>query len=125
MIYQTSLRNTIATWFLATSSVIHAQGVLLDSLEVHASADGGLVRDVYVNLKDIHGMPILAAELNVTADMPSMPMAHQIRKVVGRPLKDAGAYVAKIPFEMRGEWAIKIEVVKPLPKTIVRKVIVN
>jgi hypothetical protein len=108
---------------LSTLAVAH--GVLLDALELAPANVWGLHREVLVVLKDKHGAPIAGAEMTVSADMPSMPMAHNVAKVSTRPGPKPGSYVAAVPFEMKGEWALKVEVQKPTPTSFVRKVVVK
>lgn len=112
----------VASVTFSAATCVHAHGVVLDSIEVLTPTDGGLAREVSIRLKDSHGKPVSPAELTLTADMPSMPMAHRLPSVSARAGGAPGGYLAKLPFEMRGEWAIKIEVFKPLPAVIVRKV---
>lgn len=115
----------IASAVLTAATCVQAHGVVLDSIEVLPSPKGGLAREISLRLKDNHGKPLTSVELSMTADMPSMPMAHRLPKVIARAGDTPGVYLAKLTFEMRGEWAIKIEVVKPEPGTIVKKVLVN
>lgn len=50
-----------------------------------------------------------------------MPMAHHVPKVSAKPGAQPGSYVARIAFEMPGEWAAKVEVSKPIKAAAVRK----
>ncbi len=57
------------------------------------------------------GEPVVAESLSVKADMPSMPMAHNIPPASAMPMGDMpGHYMATIELEMHGEWALAIEV---------------
>lgn len=57
------------------------------------------------------GEPVVAESLSVKADMPSMPMAHNIPPARAMPMGDMpGHYMATLELEMHGEWALAIEV---------------
>jgi hypothetical protein len=49
-----------------------------------------------------------AVEVTVGADMPSMPMAHNVKPVKARPGKAPGEYRATLDLDMTGEWAVKL-----------------
>lgn len=59
------------------------------------------------------GEPVEGAEFSVKPDMPSMPMAHNIRSQPARPTDKPGAYAVVLPLEMYGEWALRVEVSAP------------
>jgi hypothetical protein len=46
--------------------------------------------------------------VTVGADMPSMPMAHNVKPVKARPGKAPGEYLATLDLDMAGEWAVKL-----------------
>ncbi len=55
--------------------------------------------------------PVVADSLSVKADMPSMPMAHNLPPASAVPVDDMpGHYKATLELEMHGEWALAIEV---------------
>jgi hypothetical protein len=54
------------------------------------------------------GEPIKDVEVSVTADMPSMPMAHNLRPVKAQPASAPGEFIVKLTLEMHGEWAVKV-----------------
>ena len=57
------------------------------------------------------GEPVVAEALSVKADMPTMPMAHNIPPARAMPAGAApGRYMATLELEMHGEWALAIEV---------------
>ena len=60
------------------------------------------------------GQPLAGAEITVGADMPSMPMAHNVKPVKAKPGKAPGEYQAKLDLEMLGEWAVKLRLRGPL-----------
>ena len=47
-------------------------------------------------------------QVTVGADMPSMPMAHNVKPVKARPGRTPGEYRATLDLEMTGEWAVKL-----------------
>ena len=61
-----------------------------------------------------NGQPLAGAEITIGADMPSMPMAHNIKPVKARPGKAPGDYEAKLDLEMLGEWAVKLRLRGPV-----------
>ena len=82
-----------------------------------------LVYDCRIALRDAaSGKPVTGAEVSVGADMPSMPMAHNVRPVKARPGKDPGVYTARLELEMSGEWAVKLNVRGPVRDVIVKKI---
>jgi hypothetical protein len=60
------------------------------------------------------GAPLAGVQLTVGADMPSMPMAHQVKPVKGQPTKVPGEYRARLDLEMTGEWAVKLRLSGPV-----------
>ncbi len=60
------------------------------------------------------GQPLPGAQITVGADMPSMPMAHNVKPVKAVPGKHAGEYHAKLDLEMLGEWAVKLRLSGPV-----------
>lgn len=60
------------------------------------------------------GQPLPGVQITVGADMPSMPMAHNVRPVKARPGKVPGEYEAKLDLEMLGEWAVKLRLGGPV-----------
>jgi hypothetical protein len=68
------------------------------------------------------GAPLSGAQVTVGADMPSMPMAHNIRPVKARPGKNPGEYHASLELEMQGEWAVKLRIAGPVRDQIDKKI---
>jgi hypothetical protein len=54
--------------------------------------------------------PVEGAQVTVGADMPSMPMAHNMKPVKARPGQNPGEYLARLDLEMTGEWAVKLRI---------------
>lgn len=66
--------------------------------------------------------PIEGAAFKVNADMPTMPMAHNVRAIKPEPIKGKpGVYQGTLQLEMRGEWALKMTFKKPVRDIVVQK----
>ena len=52
--------------------------------------------------------PRSGVEITLGADMPSMPMAHNVKPVKARPGEAPGEYRATLDLDMTGEWAVKL-----------------
>jgi hypothetical protein len=57
--------------------------------------------------------------LTVGADMPSMPMMHNVRPVPATPGTQAGTYQARLTLEMHGDWALQLNLSGPLRDRVV------
>ncbi|MGE0736541.1 MAG: FixH family protein [Alphaproteobacteria bacterium] len=66
------------------------------------------------------GKPLAGATLTVGAEMPSMPMAHNVRPVAAKEA-EPGTYAVRIELEMHGEWALKLDIAGPMRDRIVQK----
>lgn len=87
---------------LALSSPAAAQRLQADLGCVFTGTD--FVYDCVIRLKP----PVAGVQLSVGADMPSMPMAHNVKPVRAKPGKAPGEYLARLDLEMPGEWAVKL-----------------
>ncbi len=65
--------------------------------------------------------PIDGAKIVVWADMPSMPMAHNVKPVTAVTAGKPGMYRVRIELAMYGEWALKIDVSGPTRDRIIHK----
>ena len=65
------------------------------------------------------GQPLPGADITVGADMPSMPMAHNVKPVKAKPGKTPGEYQATLDLEMLGEWAVKLRLRGPLQDQLI------
>jgi hypothetical protein len=65
------------------------------------------------------GEPLSGAQVSVGADMPSMPMAHNVKPVKAQPTKTPGEYRARLDLEMAGEWAVKLRLAGPVRDQLV------
>ncbi|MGH8706095.1 MAG: FixH family protein [Burkholderiales bacterium] len=63
--------------------------------------------------------PLAGAQITVGADMPSMPMAHNVRPVRAKPGKSPGEYQVKLDLEHLGEWAVKLRLAGPVRDQLV------
>jgi len=81
-----------------------------------------LVYDCRIALREAKsGTPVSGADVSVGADMPSMPMAHNVKPVKAKPGAAPGEYQARIELEMFGEWALRLDVRGPVRDVIVKK----
>lgn len=65
--------------------------------------------DCTIRLTDARsGAALPGVSLTVGADMPSMPMAHNVKPVRAKPGTAPGEYLARLDLEMPGEWAVKL-----------------
>jgi len=67
------------------------------------------------------GKPIEGAEFEVSAEMPSMAMAHNVKPAVAKPGGQPGAYRVRIQLEMYGEWVLKLDLKKPMRDRLIHK----
>jgi hypothetical protein len=65
------------------------------------------------------GQPLSGAQITLGADMPSMPMAHNVKPVKAKPGKKPGEYHARLDLEMQGEWAVKLRIAGPVREQLV------
>ncbi|WP_431825616.1 FixH family protein [Burkholderia sp. F1] len=65
--------------------------------------------------------PVDGARFTVTADMPSMPMAHNLAPVDAAPGGRPGHYRARLALEMDGVWLVKLTFSSPVRDRVVRK----
>jgi hypothetical protein len=65
------------------------------------------------------GKPLSGLTVVVGADMPSMPMAHNVKPVKARPGKASGEYVARLDLEMPGDWIVKLRLSGPVRDLLV------
>jgi hypothetical protein len=84
-----------------------------------------LEREALITAKDADGRPIVGARIEVSVDMPSMPMMHRVPISVAEPTAEAGTYRTRFTLEMAGEWAAQIEMKQPDRVKIIKKFKVN
>ena len=120
--------------------MIAARALLLSLFLVLVSSGSGLAADVKakaevscsatarpleydcsIKLSDQRsGEALTGVDVTVGADMPSMPMAHNVKPVNATPGSEPGTYRAHIKLEMYGDWAVKVDLVGPVRDRIVK-----
>jgi hypothetical protein len=65
------------------------------------------------------GKPLEGVSVTMSADMPSMPMAHNVRPVKAQAAQAPGEYRAKLDLEMLGVWAVKLRLAGPVRDQLV------
>jgi hypothetical protein len=83
-------------------------------------ADAELDYACTIRLSDAAGKPVEGADISVGADMPSMPMAHNMKPVKAVPGNEPGTYRARILLEMHGDWAVKVDLTGQVRDRIVK-----
>lgn len=66
--------------------------------------------------------PMPGVTLTVGADMPSMPMMHNVRAVKAAPGADSGTYQARLTLEMHGDWAVQVNLSGPVRDRVVANI---
>ena len=120
--------------------MIAARDLLLSRFVVMVSFGSGLAADVKaraevscsaaakpleydctIKLSDSRsGEALTGVEVTVGADMPSMPMAHNVKPAKAMPGNEPGTYRAHIKLEMHGDWAVKLDLAGPVRDRIVK-----
>ena len=117
----------IVTTALALAAMLAAGGAALAGERVAADVSctataERLTYDCTIMLEGRKsGAPVEGAEVVVKADMPSMPLAHNVRPVKAAPGSMPGHYSATLELEMVGEWALTLDVSGPTRDRVVRK----
>ena len=87
------------------------------------STEEKLIYDCMISLKDTKTKEkISGAKFMVSADMPSMPGAHNVKPVIAHSM-GLGKYHVILNLEMYGEWILKMDFTKPRRNRIVKKII--
>ena len=77
--------------------------------------------DCTIKLTDARtNAPLTGVTLMVGADMPSMPMAHNVRAVKAEVEAEPGTYRARLELEMTGVWALHLNIGGPLRDRVVK-----
>jgi hypothetical protein len=77
--------------------------------------------DCTIKLSDRRsGEPLTGVDVTIGADMPSMPMAHNVKPAKAMPGNEPGTYRANIKLEMHGDWAVKVDLAGPVRDRIVK-----
>jgi hypothetical protein len=80
-----------------------------------------LEREATITLTDAEGRRIENGEIEISVDMPSMPMMHRIPKIIARPTGEQGEYTARFTLEMAGDWAAQIDVNQPQRTRVIKR----
>lgn len=83
------------------------------------SAGAALVYDCTIRLTR-GAQPLSGVQVSMGADMPSMPMAHNVKPVMAKPGRQPGEYQARLALEMQGEWTVKLRLSGPVRDQIVK-----
>lgn len=77
--------------------------------------------DCTITLSDRRsGEPLAGLDVVLGAEMPSMPMAHNVRPAAATPTGAPGAYRARLALEMHGEWALRIDLTGAVRDRVVK-----
>ncbi len=60
------------------------------------------------------GRPVEGATVTLTADMPSMPLGHNLRAVTATPAEPAGTYQGTLELPMPGRWVVAVRLAGPV-----------
>ena len=111
---------TLSTMLMAGATALAGERVAAD-VSCTATAEK-LTYDCMIMLKGKKsGEPVAGAEVVVKADMPSMPLAHNVRPVKAAAGSMPGHYTATLELEMLGEWALTLDVSGPTRDRVVKK----
>jgi hypothetical protein len=66
------------------------------------------------------GQPLNGAEVTLTADMPTMPLAHAVRPVTAAACGGPGTYEGTLELEMPGRWVVAVRIAGPVRDQVTR-----
>lgn len=78
-----------------------------------------------VRVQDAHGAPIQGAQVQLSALMPSMAMAHTIQPAIAKATGRAGEYQGTLTLEMLGIWTVAIDLRGPVRDKLMHNVMVK
>jgi hypothetical protein len=113
---------------LATAAVLAASDAFAQSGAVRARTSvecrsAGLELDCTIKLTDAKtGAPLTGVSVTVGADMPSMPMMHNVKPVKAVAGAEPGTYHSRLELEMSGAWAVKIDLAGPVRDRIIKSI---
>ncbi|MBR1143079.1 FixH family protein [Bradyrhizobium sp. AUGA SZCCT0431] len=116
-------RNSLLSLLIVTGSFGSglAAGVKARAEVSCAATAKPLEYDCTIKLSDSRsGAALTDVEVTVRADMPSMPMAHNVKPAKAMPGNEPGTYRAHIKLEMHGDWVVKLDLVGPVRDRIVK-----
>jgi hypothetical protein len=114
------VRSIVLRVALVVVAALTANAALAQSAKLRARTDvtcknNGLELDCIIKLSNAAtGAPLPGVSVTVSADMPSMPLVHNIRPVKAAAGSEPGSYQAKLELEMSGDWALRIDLAGPL-----------
>ena len=108
----TSMKPTYALMAIAAAVFVPASALA----QVRAKADvacrptaTALQYDCTITLANARtNAPLSGVTVTVGADMPSMPMMHNVRPVAATAGPEPGTYLARLELEMHGDWAVQL-----------------
>ena len=81
---------------------------------LHCSSFGkGPMLECAVKVTGKDGAPLNGASMTLGALMPSMPMAHTVKRVNAAPTGQPGEYKGTLKLEMAGFWAVDVDISGP------------
>ena len=105
------IRYTIVLALTITASVTQAD--MITTQTTCMTHEQALTYMCKVNLSH-HGEPATNIGISVSAVMPSMPMAHNIKPVLAIPVADVpGQYMFVLELEMKGTWRLVYNITRP------------
>ncbi|KVO57024.1 FixH family protein [Burkholderia stagnalis] len=127
--YSTAARRSLrracalATLVVLATALPAAHAAAPDARIACKPAGAAYAYDCAIDLADPRTRaPVDGARFTVTADMPSMPMAHNITPVDAAPDGQPGRYRARLALEMDGVWLVKLTFSVPVRDRVVRRV---
>jgi hypothetical protein len=118
------MRHLVTSALLATlASTAAAQQALRPRVDLGCQpTEISLTYLCALTIADAAGKPMDGVQVTLSADMPSMPMAHNVAPVKARPVPgQAGSYQVRLVLEMTGEWVVRLRFEAPRPDVMVRK----
>ncbi|MFM2421573.1 MAG: hypothetical protein RL291_103, partial [Pseudomonadota bacterium] len=104
----------------ATAVAAQAPNRTKAAIACQPAKEGKFTYDCVVTLSRAQkGDPIAGAEVVVGADMPSMPMAHNVKPVAATAGEKPGEYRVRLALEMYGDWAVHVTVGGPVRDKVV------
>jgi hypothetical protein len=109
------LRIALVVVATLASTAAFAQSEKLRAKTDVTCKNNGLELDCTIKLSNAAtGAPLPGVGVTVSADMPSMPLVHNVRPVKAAAGSEPGSYQAKLELEMSGDWALRIDLSGPL-----------
>jgi len=107
------MKNTITYALALTMASGIAQANMAKTQTSCMPHEQALTYACMVNLS-VHSNPVSNAGISVSADMPSMPMAHNMRQIIATPVAGlTGQYEFVLVLEMAGDWRLIYNIARP------------